>query len=120
MSVVWSGSAIVSKGPCLAASSINGVPRPTAIDRSLVLQPLDQRHRRRGRTNLGARDHVDEHIALALLQRGRRDGGKIIGHGAGGPAARAFGPALERARGVAGLLLLRRALQAGIEDIARA
>src|SRR5262245_55491249 len=107
------------KDHALRRSSINGVPRPTAIDRSLVLQPLDQRHRRRGRANLGARDHVDEHIALARLRRGRRDGGKIIGRGAGGPAARAFGPALERARGVAGLFLLRRALQAGIDEIAR-
>src|SRR5262249_61385651 len=74
----WFGAVQPSKGPCLAAFySINGVPRPTAIDRSLALQPLDQRHRRRGRANLGPGDHVDEHIALALLRRRRRDGGKI-------------------------------------------
>src|SRR5262249_35295842 len=101
------------KDHALRRSSINGVSRPTALDRSFALQPLDQRHRRRGRANLGPGDHVDEHIALALLRRGRRDGGKIIGRSAGGPAARAFGPELERARRVAGPFLLRRALQAG-------
>src|SRR5262249_9405724 len=107
------------KDHALRRSSINGVSRPTALDRSFALQPLDQRHRRRGRANLGPGDHVDEHIALALLRRGARDDDKLIGRSAGGPAARAFGPELERARRVAGLFLLRRALQAGIDEIAR-
>src|SRR5262249_13594346 len=94
----WFGAVRPSSLNASRHSSIAGVPIPTAIDRSFLLQPLDQRHRRRGRANLGTRDHVDEHIAFARLRHGRRDGGKIIGRGAGGPAACAFGPELERAR----------------------
>src|SRR6516164_3872462 len=79
----------------------------------------DQRHGGGGRTDLGARDHVEEHVALALPGRSGIDPRQVGRRLALLPGAGAAEPGLDLGKRIAGLDLLARALQAPIGEIGR-
>src|SRR5580704_14224679 len=97
--------------------------RPTGERKSRTSAPLpkgrDERHRGGRGTYLGAGDHVDERVALALLRRALVDAGKPFRHLALLPGARAGAPRLDLLGRIAGRHLLARALQACIDEIGR-
>src|SRR5580704_17310182 len=77
----------------------------------------DERHRGGRGAYLGAGDHVDERVALALLRRALVDAGKPFRHPALLPGARAGAPRLDLLGRIARWHLLARALQTRIDEI---